>query len=120
MLVSACGVEFRSAPQGNDFFRTLKVSGRMEVGAPLTASLSYATYYPLTVDVTCEIRKGKELVKEIGSFTAPALPNGDPDQTPVPGNLSFDFTLDAAGAYKAECYNPLDEDSYIRKEFAIK
>ncbi len=120
LLASACGVEFRPAPQGNEFFATLEVTGRMEPGAPLTASLQYETYYPVAVEVKCEIRTSKELVKEIGAFTAPALENGDPEATPIPGNFSFDFTIDDPGSYRAECYNPADDDSYIRDPFTIE
>ena len=68
----------------------------------------------------CEIRKSKEFVKEIGGITVPALENGDPDATPIPGNIAFDFTLDEPGTYRADCYNPEDEDSYIRYEFTIE
>jgi hypothetical protein len=119
-LFAACGVEFRSAPQGNEFFQSLEVTGRMEPGAPLTAALAYETYYPVPVEVACEIRTTEELVKEIGRYTAPALEGGDPDSTPVPGNIAFDFTIDEPGSYRAECYTPEDEDSYIRESFTIR
>jgi hypothetical protein len=49
----------------------------------------------------------------------PQLPGGSPKATPFPGNVSFDFTVDAPGEYKAECYTPNDEDNVIIDVFTI-
>ena len=65
------------------------------------------------------MRRNKELVKEIGATDAPALVFGGPEATPFPGNYTFDFTLDAPGAYKVQCYTPADDDNFIEKEITV-
>jgi hypothetical protein len=65
------------------------------------------------VVIKCEIRRGKDLVKELGDELAPELPLGGPKATPFPGNFSFDFVMEQPGTYKAECFTPADEDNYI-------
>ena len=94
VLGSACGVTFGRSEEGNDFFTSLDVSGEKIVGSPLTAALAYETFYPVPVDITCELRQGKDLVLEIGRAQAPAVPGDlspDDEDERVPGNISFDW-----------------------------
>lgn len=116
---AACGVRFRDASAGNEFFKSLTIVGDRRAGVPLVASVSYAQTYPLEVQVTCELRQGKQLVREIGTATIPRLPGGTPKSTPAAGQQSYDFVVDAPGRYKLECFTPADQDNYINKEFSI-
>ena len=118
--LAGCGVAFGPAPQGNEFFKSLEVTGDLRVGAPLTAALEYAQRNPIEVTVQCELRQKKELVKVIGGERVAPLPEGDPEATPFPGNYAFDFTVDEPGRYRVECLTPLDEDNYIIEEFTIE
>ena len=120
LLAAACGVRFSTPARTNDFFQSLTVTGEMRTGAPLTAAVAYQQDLPVGVDVQCEIRQGKRLIKPLGHDTVPAYPEGSPKLTPFPGNLSFDFTLDAPGDYKAECYASNDQDVYIIKTFTVR
>ena len=119
LFAGACGVQFSDPPKTHQVFQSLTISGQMRAGAPLTAALKYQQNLPVAIKVQCEIRQGSTLVKPIGIQTVAEQPGGSPKQTPVPGNFSFDFTLDRPGAYKAECYAPDDQDVYIIKEFSI-
>ena len=122
MPAAACGVTFGGAPEGNDFFTSLDVTGDMTIAAPLTAALSYETFYPVPVDIICELRQGDDLVREIGRTQAPSVPeelSPDDEDERVPGNISFDFAVEEAGAFKVECYTPLDEANYIVEEFDV-
>ena len=119
IVAGACGVQFSNPPKTHQLFQSLTITGVMRAGAPLTAALTYQQNLPIAIQVQCEIRQGKNLVKPIGAESVPQLPGGTPEQTPFPGNFSFDFTLDKPGSYKAECYAPDDQDVYIIKEFSI-
>ena len=83
VLGSACGVTFGRSEEGNDFFTSLDVSGEKVVGSPLTAALAYETFYPVPVDITCELRQGKDLVLEIGraAISPPAIVTGSTIKT---------------------------------------
>jgi hypothetical protein len=118
-FAAACGVEFSSSPNEAQLFQSLHVTGSMRAGEPLTAVLTYHQAVPVEVNVQCEVRQGSRLVKAIGTQTVAASPGGSPKQTPVAGQASFGFTVDKAGAYKAECFTPADQDVYIIREFSI-
>jgi hypothetical protein len=118
--LAGCGIAFGDAPQGNDFFTSLRVSGEKRAGAPLTASVSYETFYPLQIEILCELRQGSRTIREIGRGFAPAiLPEREPDDDAVPGNFSIDFSVETAGSYKVECYTVLDEANFVIEEFEI-
>jgi len=119
ILAAGCGVDFSSAKQGNEFFKSLAVTGDLRAGSPLTAAVTYEQNNPVAVVIKCEVRQGKDLVKEIGGESAPLLAGGGPEATPFPGNFSFDFSMEQPGTYKAECFTPADEDNYIIKTFTI-
>jgi hypothetical protein len=119
LVFSACGIAFGSAPEGNEFFKSIAVTGELRTGAPLTVAFGYSQNNPIAVTIKCEVRQKKELVKEVGVTDAPGLAFGGASATPFPGNYTFDFTLDAPGAYKLQCYTPADEDNFIEKEFTV-
>lgn len=119
-LLSGCGVSFSSTPDGTEFFKSLKISGELTAGTPLTALVTYEQANPVLTEIHCEIRQGKERVKDLGSTTAALHPLGVPGATPFPGNFSLDFSLGQPGTYKAECFTPLDEDNFILKTFTIR
>lgn len=121
LLLAGCGVAFSDSTQhSREVLQSLKVTGVMRAGSPLTASLTYQQNLPVDVPVHCELRKGTQLVKPIGDTTVAAYPDGSPKLTPFPGNISFDFTVDAPGTYKAECFNPADQDTAIIREFTVR
>jgi hypothetical protein len=111
VLASACGVDYGDAKEGNEFFKSAKVSGDFRAGIPLTG---------VDVQIKCEIRQGKTLVQALDSHMVPALANGGSKATPVPGSFSYDFTVAAAGAYKFECFTAVDEDNYIIRDFTVR
>jgi hypothetical protein len=119
VLFAACGVSYGDPPQGTEFFKSLTISGTRRAGEPLTAAVVYAQKNPTNLDIKCEIRQGKDLVKDIGTQQAPGLPFGGPKATPLAGNFSYDFALDKPGTYKAECFTPKDEDNFIIKTFTL-
>jgi hypothetical protein len=129
-VLTACGIAFSDGPQGNDFFTSLRVSGDKTAGLPLTAAVAYETIYPAPIEIVCELRQGSTTLRELGRGMAPAvLPEREPEDDGVPGNFSIDFTVDAAGRYKVECFTPLDalkrDDgtlvplNYIIEEFSV-
>lgn len=119
-MLAGCGIAFGDAPQGNDFFTSLRVSGDKRAGAPLTAAVAYETIYPAQIEIVCELRQGSRTIREIGRGFAPAImPERHPDDEAVPGNFSIDFSAEAAGSYKIECYTVLDDANYIVEEFTV-
>lgn len=115
----ACGVRF-TASEGNEFFTSIDVTGEMRAGSPLTGAIAYDQTYPTDVLIRCEIRQSGEFVKPAGESLAAAHPAGRPDATPVPGTLSFDFTVDAPGTYIFQCFTPKDEENFIEESFAVE
>jgi hypothetical protein len=120
LLLSGCGVKFRDADPGTEFFKSLKITGTTTAGAPLTLNLTYKQNNPVAVAVKCELRLGKTFIKAIGDGTVPLLAGGGPRATPVAGNYSFDFVVDQPGTYRAECFTPADENNYIIREFTVR
>ena len=119
LALTGCGVAFSDPPQGNEFFKSLTISGDKRVGQQLTASLAVKQTYPIDVPIRCELRHSKNLVKELGEQSVAADPQGNPKVTPVVGSLSFNFTVDAPGDYGVECFTAADEDNYIAKALTI-
>jgi Tfp pilus assembly protein PilV len=120
-LLTGCGVRFSDASQSSrEVLQSLNVAGSMRAGAPLTAWLKYRQHLPVDVPVRCELRRGSNLVKQIGDTTVPAYAGGSPKLTPVAGAASFDFTVEKPGTYKVECFNPADEDTAIIREFTVR
>jgi hypothetical protein len=120
LTFAGCGIAFGDGPQGNDFFTSLRVTGEKRAGAPLTAAVSYETFYPAQIEILCELRQGSRTIREIGRGFAPAItPERGPDDEAVPGNFSMDFSVEIPGAYKVECYTVLDDANYIIEEFEI-
>ncbi|MBI5283616.1 MAG: hypothetical protein HY874_00840 [Chloroflexi bacterium] len=119
-LFAGCGVSFRDGDEGTEFFKSLTVTGSLTAGVPQTASVTYEQANPVHVEVKCELRQGREFVKDLGYETVQFLPVGGPEATPFPGNFSLDFTVDEPGTYKASCFTPLDEDNYINRTFTIR
>jgi hypothetical protein len=119
-IFAGCGVKFSDPPEGTEFFKSLSVTGKMQAGASLTATVEYAQHNPVVTDIRCEIRQGKTLVKDVGTQRAPLHPAGGPDATPFPGTFSYDFVIDQPGTYKAECFTPADEDNFIIKTFTLE
>lgn len=119
LLSAACGVEFSEDESGTEFFKELTISGERRAGAPLTVSAFYEQFYPVDLDVSCELRQGNALIKPIGNQTVAAVPDGSPDATPVVGHVTFDFTVGAPGPYKVECLTPKDENNFIQEEIVV-
>jgi hypothetical protein len=119
-IIAGCGITFAGPDEGNDFFTALDVTGDKTAGSPMTAAVAFETFYPVPVDIVCELRQEKSLIGQIGVGQAPAIP-GDltPDDDRVPGNFSFNFTLDEPGDFKVECYTRDDEANFIIEEFTI-
>lgn len=115
LFVAGCGIRFSAAPQGNDFFDSLDVTGNKRAGETLTAAVALSQFYPVEVGVECELLQSSETVKEIGRQVVPPLPNGSPESTPFAWNYSFDFIVDNPGEYKVDCFTTLDEDNFIRE-----
>ena len=120
VALAGCGVAFSDPPQGNEFFKSLSISGDKRVGQQLTAIVTIKQTYPIGVPIRCELRHSKNLVKELGEQDAPAAAGGNPKATPVAESLSFDFTVDAPGDYGVECFTAADEDNYIVKALAVR
>ena len=120
MLASACGVDFGGEKEGNEFFKSAKVSGDFRAGMPLTGVVAYESGYPVDVQIKCEIRQAKTLVQALDAHVVPALANGGSKATPVPGSFSYDFTVAVPGAYKFECFTAVDEDNYIIRDFTVR
>ena len=121
VLLSACGIAFGGAPEGNDFFVSFDVTGEKVAGRPLTAALTYETIYPFEVEIVCELREEKDLVREVARGRAAAVPEGlTPDDDRVAGDLVFDFVVDEPGDFHVECYTPLDEANFIIEGFEIE
>ncbi len=120
VLAAACGVGYGSTPDGNEFFKSAKVTGDFRAGMTLTGAVTYESNYSIEVQITCEIRRGKELVQSLSSERIPALPDGGPKATPFPGNFSYDFAVAEPGAYKFECYTTKDDDNYIIRDFTVR
>jgi hypothetical protein len=118
-IFAGCGVKFSDPPEGTEFFKSLSVTGTMQAGASLTATIEYAQHNPVITGVICEIRQGTTLVKDIGTRRAPQHPEGGPDATPFAGTFTYDFAIDQPGTYKAECFTPADEDNFIIKTFTL-
>lgn len=119
VLTAACGVAFGDAPEGNEFFKSATVSGDMRAGVTLSGTVRYASNYPVAVEISCEIRRGKELVQALAVETIAALPEGGPKATPVPGAFTYTFAVAEPGTYKFECYTTKDEDNYIIRDFTV-
>ena len=118
-LLAGCGIAFGGAPEGNDFFVSLRVTGDKTAGSPLTAAVAYETFYPDPIDVICELRQEKETLQQIGGFQAPGVPGLTPEDDGVPGNYSIDFAVNEPGEYKVECFTPKDEGNFIIQAFEI-
>lgn len=119
LIVAGCGIRFSDAPQGNDFFDSLDVTGDKRAGQTLTAAVALSQFYPVEVAVECELLDDSATLKPIGREVVPPLPDGSPDETPFAWNYSFDFTVDETGEYYVDCFTPLDEDNFIREVINI-
>jgi hypothetical protein len=119
-ILVGCGVRFRDPEPGNEFFKSATVSGDLHAGSTITGAVTIAQRYNIDVPIACELRQGKELVKPIGTETIPALVGGTPKSTPVAAQYSYDFSIEAAGAYKFECYTTKDQDNFIIREFSVR
>ena len=120
LALTGCGVAFSDPPQGNEFFKSLSISGDKRVGQQLTATVAVKQSYAIDVPIRCELRKTKTLVKALGEQTVTGYPGGNPKVTPVAASLSFEFSVDAPGDYGVECFTSSDEDNYILKGLTIK
>ncbi len=119
-VLAGCGVRFHDPEPGNEFFKSATVTGDLRVGSTLTGAVTIAQRYNIDVPITCELRQGRKAVKPIGAETIPALPGGTPKSTPVAAHYSYQFTVEAAGAYKFECFTAKDEDNFIIREFSVR
>jgi hypothetical protein len=119
-LLAGCGISFADAPEGNEFWKSLDVSGERRAGSILTAAFVYEQFYPVDVPVTCEVLREGELLRHIGSTIIPAYPDGSPEVTPFAGSFSFDFVIDTPGEYRVDCYTNADEDNFIREVITIR
>ena len=120
LALTGCGVAFSDPPQGNEFFKSLSISGDKRVGQQLTATVAVKQSYATAVPIRCELRRNKSLVKALGEESVPAYPGGNPKVTPIAATVSFDFTVDSPGDYVVECFTTSDEDNYILKGLTIK
>jgi len=120
VALAGCGVAFSDPPQGNEFFKSLSISGDRRVGEQLTAAVAVKQSYAIAVPIRCELRQNKKLVKALGEETVAPYPNGNPKVTPVAETVSFDFTVDSPGEYVVECFTSSDEDNYILKALTIQ
>lgn len=119
VLLAGCGVRFHDPEPGNEFFTSATVSGDLRAGSTLTGTVTIAQRYNIDVPIACELRRGKELVKALGSEAVAALGGGTPKSTPVATHYTYEFTVESAGAYKFECYTTKDQDNYVIREFTI-
>ena len=71
------------------------------------------------MDVHCELRQDKKLVKVIGQGAVSGGPRADDrKQRPFPA-ASGTTTVDIAGNYHVTCYTPSDEDNTIVYGFTV-
>ena len=84
MMAGARGVAFSAPSRNHTLFQSLKVTGQMRTGGPLAAHLTYQQYLPIDIDVRCELRQDKKLVKVIGQGTVSEDPGGSPKAPPFP------------------------------------
>jgi hypothetical protein len=119
VVFAGCGVRLRDPEPGTEFFSDIDVSGEMTVNAPLTVTVGYEQFYPVEVELVCELRQNEKTLRELGRQLVAPLEEGEPEATPVVGHATFDFTVEPAGEYVVECLTPKDEDNYIAKEIGI-
>ena len=119
IVLAGCGVRYRDPDPGTEFFSDIDIAGDHRVEAPLTVTVGFEQFYPVEVELVCELRQDEETLRELGRQLVPALPEGEPEATPVAGHATFDFTVEPAGTYVVECLTPKDEDNYIAEEIDI-
>lgn len=120
LALAACGVKFTAAEPGTEFFTSIDITGEMRAGSPLTVLVAYEQFYPIDITLHCELRRKKEILRRLGDTVVGPLANGDPDKTPFPGVVAFDFTIDEPGTYIVECLTEKDEDNFIGDEITIR
>jgi hypothetical protein len=120
LMLGGCGVRFRDPEPGTEFFTAIEITGEKVVGAPLTVLVEYEQYYPVDVQFHCELRREKEIIKQIGERSVAPLDDGGPDKTPIASAYAFDFTVDEPGTFIVECLTELDEDNFIGDEIEIR
>ena len=119
LVFAGCGVRYSDPEKGTEFYQSIAITGELRTGQPLTVVVAYTQTYPVEVESVCELRQNKQTVKEIGRTLVPLLPDGQPEATPTTGELRYEFTVDAPGAYKVECLTPKDEDNFIDEEITV-
>ena len=115
----ACGVRYSDPEPGTEFYESIDITGDMTAGETLTVTIGITQTNPVEVVSVCELRQDKKTLFEIGRATIPALPEGNPDATPVISEQSHDFTVDEPGTFVVECLTPKDEDNFIAKEITV-
>lgn len=120
LLLAGCGVRFHDPDPGTEFWESIDISGTFKPGGALSVTASYEQRYPVDVEIMCELRRNKVQLQELGRTVVPAVPNGNPDATPVVGTVTYPFAAPATpGVYIVECLTPLDEDNFIGDEIAV-
>ena len=108
-----CGIDFGGGSDGTELFADLTIEGEQVEGKEITVQLDYTQVYPVDVDVRCWLEQDGRKVKVIGDGTIPPNPEGEPEATPTPGTLTFQFTAHGAGKYWVVCRTPADENNAI-------
>jgi hypothetical protein len=119
IALTACGIRYRDPEPGTEFFSEIEIAGDQSVATPLTVTVGFEQFYPVEVELVCELRQGSTTLRELGRQLVPPLEQGEPEAIPVAGHATFDFTIDVPGAYDVECLTPKDEDNYIAEEINI-
>ncbi len=114
-----CGVDFGGAAEGTELFADLKIEGEQVAGREITVELDYTQVYPVNIEVRCWLEQKGRRVKVIGDGTIPLNPEGQPEATPTPGTLTFQFTADGAGEYWVVCRTPADETNAIGERLEL-
>ena len=118
-LWAGCGIHFGSADEHTEPLAHLRVTGTRRAGEELQVELAYSQTLPVSVEVECRLKQGKEVVQRIGAATVPANPGGNPEATPVAGSLSFPFRVEQPGEYAVVCVTLADESNYLSQTISI-
>jgi hypothetical protein len=118
-LSAGCGIHFGSADEHTEPMTHLRITGTRRAGEELQVELAYSQTLPVSVEVECRLKQGKEVVQRIGAATVPANPEGNPEATPQVGTLSFPFRVEQPGEYKVVCLTVADEENKLSQVISI-
>jgi len=118
LVTVACGIGTEEARR--EPLWKMRVTGTPVVGQEMRLELDYRQTYDVAVDVECDLKRGGEVIQQIGYGTVSANPNGRPNATPATGTLSFPFRPNKAGSYSVACFTVRDAENKLTSSLTIK